>query len=82
VAGLGEKNPRNLLRIHFNGNGIVAGAIKHGRNLARHAYTARGILVELALTGLRYDDFRHSISLFCSGTAFIRSAPFVVASDQ
>ena len=49
--------------------GIVAGAIKHGRNLARNAHAARGILVELALTGLGYDYFRHLFSRFLvSGT--------------
>ncbi len=59
VAGLGEKNPGNLLGIHFNGHRLVAGAIQHGRNLARDTHAARGILVELALTGLGYDYFRH-----------------------
>jgi len=37
----------------------VPGAIQHGRNLARHAYAACGILVEFALAGRRYDDFWH-----------------------
>jgi hypothetical protein len=44
----------------------VAGTVKDGRNLARDAHTARGILVELAHSGLRYDYFRHSVSRFCS----------------
>jgi hypothetical protein len=51
--------------------------IKHGRNVARCANTARGILVELALTGLRYDYFSHSISLFYSGTAFSGPLPLL-----
>jgi hypothetical protein len=42
----------------------MSGSIQHGRNLARHAHTARGILVELTLTGLGYDGFWHSISHF------------------
>jgi len=35
----------------------VPRAIQYGRNLARNAHTASGILVELALTGLGYDYF-------------------------
>ena len=64
VAGFGEKNPGNLLRIHFNGRRVVPGAIKYGGNLDRNAHAARGILVELALAGLGYDYFRHSVSRF------------------
>jgi hypothetical protein len=40
----------------------VPGTIQHGGNLAGDTHTARGILVELALTGLGYDYFRHSFS--------------------
>ncbi len=57
VAGLGEKNPGNLLGVHLDGHRIVSRTIQHGRNLARDAQPARGILVELALTGLGYDYF-------------------------
>ena len=69
VAGLGEKNPGNLLGVHLDGHRIVPRTIQHGRNLARDAHAARGILVELALTGLGYDYFWHSVSRFLvSGT--------------
>jgi hypothetical protein len=57
VAGLGEKYPGNLLGIHLDGHRIVPRTIQHGGNLARGAYPASGILVELALTGLGYDYF-------------------------
>ena len=63
VAGLGEQDPRDLLGIHFYGNRLVPGSIKHGGNLSGAAHAARGILVELALAGLGYDYFRHD-SLF------------------
>jgi hypothetical protein len=47
----------------------VPWTIQYGGNLAREAHTARGVLVELALTGLGYDDFWHSLSRFLvSGT--------------
>jgi hypothetical protein len=42
----------------------MTGTIKHGRNLARDAHAASGILVELALTGPGYDYFWHSVSRF------------------
>jgi hypothetical protein len=46
----------------------MPGTIKHGRNLAGGPYAARGILVELALTGLSYDYFRHcGLSFPCIG---------------
>jgi hypothetical protein len=69
MAGLGIENPGNLLRFHFNGNRVMAGSIKHSGNLAGGTYPARGVLVELALTGLGYDYFWHSVSRFLvSGT--------------
>ena len=69
VAGLGEKNPGNLLGVHFNGHRIMAGTIQHCGNLARCAHAARRVLVELALTGLGYDNFGISVSRFLgSGT--------------
>ena len=55
--------------------GIVPGTIKHGGNLARDAHAARGILVELALAGLGYDYFWHSVSRF-----LVRARPFAVRS--
>jgi hypothetical protein len=68
MAGLGKENPGNLLRLHFNCNRVIPGTIKHGRNLAGGPYAARGILVELALTGLSYDYFRHcGLSFPCIG---------------
>ena len=70
VAALGIKDPQNLLGIHFDGNRIVAGTIQHGRNLACDAHAARGVLVELALAGLGYDNFWHFVFSFLqrSGT--------------
>jgi hypothetical protein len=69
VAGLGEKNPRNLLGIHLDGDRVVPRTIQYGGNLARDAHTASGILVELALTGLGDHNFWHSVSHFLvSGT--------------
>jgi hypothetical protein len=54
--------------------------IQYGGNLAREAHTARGVLVELALTGLGYDYFWHSLSRFLvSGTG--ETAPFVRGSQ-
>jgi len=35
----------------------VSRTIQYGGNLARNAHAASGILVELALTGLGYDNF-------------------------
>jgi hypothetical protein len=68
MAGLGKENPGNLLGLHFNGNRVMPGTIKHGRNLAGDTYAARGILVELALTGLGYDYFWHcGLSFPCIG---------------
>ncbi len=64
VAGLGVEDPRNLLGIDFDRNGILTRPIQYGRNLSRNAHAARGILVELARSGLGYDDFRHSILSF------------------
>ena len=63
VARLGVKNPRNLLGVHFDGNRFVTAAIQNSRDLSGSTHAARCILVELALTGLSYDNFRHS-SLF------------------
>jgi hypothetical protein len=61
----------------------VPRTIQHGGNFARNAHTARSVFVELALTGLGYDYFRHSVSRFLvSGTDGLGSAPFVVARDQ
>src|ERR1035437_1386256 len=85
VAGLGEKNPGNLLGVHLDGYRIVPRTVQYGRNLARDAHTASGILVELALPGLGYDNFWHSVSRFLdSGTGRSGSAPFVkpVVSGQ
>src|ERR1035437_5137181 len=46
----------------------MSGAVKHGRNLAGDTYAARGVLVELALTGLGYDYFWHcGLSFPCIG---------------
>jgi hypothetical protein len=46
----------------------VAGTVKDGRNLARDAHTASGILGEFALTGLGYDYFWHfGLSFPCVG---------------
>jgi hypothetical protein len=46
----------------------MPGTIKHGRDLAGGTYAARGVLVELALTGLGYDDFWHyGLSFLCLG---------------
>ena len=64
VAGLGKQDPGNLLGLDFDGNRVMPGTIKHCGNLAGDTYAARGVLVELALTGLGYDYFRHSVSRF------------------
>ncbi len=69
MAGLGKENPGDLLGIHFNGNRVTARSIQNRRNLAGYAHAACRILIELALTGLGYDNFRHSnLSFPCSGT--------------
>jgi hypothetical protein len=69
VAGLGEENPRNLLGIHLNGHGVLPWTVKHGGNLAGNTHAPRCILVELALSGLGYYDFRHFVFSFpWSGT--------------
>jgi hypothetical protein len=53
----------------------VSRTIQHGGNLARDAHAASGIFVELALTGLGYDNFGHSLSRFLiSGTEVQLSA--------
>ena len=85
VAGLGEQDPGNLLGIDFNGNGIVACSIEDGRNFSGDADAARGILVELARSGLGYDDFRHSSLFSSSGTGPLAAASSsfqLVASGQ
>jgi hypothetical protein len=66
VAGLGEEDPRDLLGIDFDGNGIPAGTVDHGGNLAGDAHAARGVLVELARSGLGYDYFWHFTFLVSS----------------
>ncbi len=56
--------------------GVVPGTIQHGGNFARNAHAARGVFVELALTGLGYDYFRHSLSRFLvSGTDVLGPLP-------
>jgi hypothetical protein len=45
----------------------VPWTIQYGWNPAREAHTARGVLIELALTGLGYKDFWHSVSRFLIG---------------
>ena len=83
VAGLGEENPRDLLGIDFDGDRIVACTIKDGRNFSGDTHAARGILVELALTGLGYDHFRHSnLSFLYSGTGLVRCRSLCWASSQ
>ena len=73
VAGLGEEDPRDLLGIDFNGDGIMTCSIEDSRNLSGDTHAARGIFIELALTGLGYDDFRHSnLSFLYSGTGALK----------
>ena len=64
VAGLGEAgSAKSASDPASTATGIVAGTIKHGGNLACGAHAARGILVELALAGLGYDNFWHFVFL-------------------
>jgi hypothetical protein len=76
MAGLRKENPGNLLGVHFDGHGLVSGTIKHGGNLACDTDAARGVLVELALTGIGYDYFWHCVSRFLiSGTGCLGPLP-------
>jgi hypothetical protein len=83
LAGLGKEDPRYLLGIDFNGDGVLPCTIEDGRNFSSDTDAASRILVELALTGLGYDYFRHSnLSFLYSGTGVLSAAPFVSASGQ
>src|SRR6185503_17629002 len=78
VAGLRVEDPRDLLRIDFNGNGIRTRPVKDGGDFSAGANATRGILIELARSRLGYDDFRHlSLSFLYSGTgsSFQRLSP-------
>jgi hypothetical protein len=57
--------------------------IENGRDFSGDTHAARCIFIELALTGLGYDNFRHSnlFSVFGHGR-FWGAAPFVSASGQ
>ena len=68
MAGLGEEDLRNVLGVDLDRHCIMARSIQHAGNLARGAYTARGILVELTGTGFGSYDFRHVLSFLVSGT--------------
>jgi hypothetical protein len=64
VARLGVQDPQNLLGVELDGDGGLSGAVDDGGNLASYANATCCIFVELALTGLCNNDFRH-VTLSC-----------------
>ena len=69
-----------MFGVDLNGHRLVSRSIEHGRNQARGAYTARGILVELPRYGawlLRLQAFFSLVS-----EKLVHSSQFTVHSQN